>query len=100
MIIDVTVALLGISFLIIKNIFKNNGMKHFYSLYNVWKILISLIPQPYTGMDNCTVCPAGYMCPDMNLTLAQDCQSGRLSAKLPLSYSLSHLFVMWFYRAL
>ena len=33
--------------------------------------------QPYQGIDNCTVCPSGNMCPTMNLTMPEPCQTGK-----------------------
>ena len=32
--------------------------------------------QPNYGQDNCTICPAGYMCLDVNMTSPELCQEG------------------------
>ena len=51
--------------------------------------------QPSQGMDNCTVCPAGYMCPDVNMTMAEDCQSGETPDiyLLPLNLNLKLVYM-------
>ena len=35
--------------------------------------------QPNYGQDNCTVCLAGYMCLDVNMTAPDPCMKGQMS---------------------